>query len=120
MPGQSLSDEIDRGRSGSGPHPLLVRQNRWRACRFGLDAKLVDAGTMEAVPAGVGLRRLVQKLRPVARELGCVRQLEQLMEIASGQNGSLRQIAVFEELGDLPAMVRVLTEASSLSQAPCG
>ena len=28
------------------------------------------------------------------------------MEIASGQNGSLRQIAVFEELGDLPAMVR--------------
>ena len=117
---RELSAEIDRGACDSELHPLLVRQNRWRACRYGLEARLVDAGTMEAVPARVGVRRLVQKLRPVARELGCVRQLEQLMEMASSQNGSLRQIAVFEELGDLPAMVRVLTEASSLSQAPCG
>ena len=63
---RDLSDEIDRGVPDPGLHPLLVRQNRWRACRYGLEAKLVDAGTMEAVPAGVGLRRLVQKLRLVA------------------------------------------------------
>ena len=39
---QSLSEEIDRGPVGPEPHPLLLRQNRWRACRFGLEAELVD------------------------------------------------------------------------------
>ena len=53
---QSLSEEIDRGAVGPDPHPLLIRQNRWRACRYGLEAELVDPATMEAAAGPRGRR----------------------------------------------------------------
>ena len=43
-----LSEEIDRGTYQFDCHPFLIRQNKWRACRYGMDAKLVDAATHQA------------------------------------------------------------------------
>ena len=55
-----------------------------------------------------------QEGHALARELGCECHLEHVIEMARGQNGSLRQIELFGESHDLPAMVRTMTEASSL------
>ena len=63
---QSLSEEIDRGPAGPEPHPLLLRQNRWRACRFGLDAELVDPSTMEAQPARGAAEALIRRLEAIS------------------------------------------------------
>ena len=41
----ALSHEIDEGTYQHDCHPMLVRQNLWRAARYGLDAELVDALT---------------------------------------------------------------------------
>ena len=46
-----LSEEIDRGTYQFDCHPFLIRQNKWRACRYGMDAKLVDPATYQAIPA---------------------------------------------------------------------
>ncbi len=43
---RSPAEEIDGGEAGPEPQPILVRQNRWRACRFGLGADLVDPLTL--------------------------------------------------------------------------
>jgi carboxylate-amine ligase len=115
---RSLSNEIDKGIADHDIHPLVARQNRWRACRYGLDAMLVDPDTMVAVPARIALERLVRTLRPVARGLGCHRELRVLSQKAAGDNGALRQIAIHERSGDLAEMVRVLTDASSLREPP--
>ncbi len=89
---QSLSEEIDRGPIGSGsgpePHPLLLRQNRWRACRFGLDAALVDLATMEAQPARGAAEALVRRLEEVSGRLGCHRPLGHALEMTVRPTGA--------------------------------
>ena len=37
-----LSDEIDEGTYQHDSHPMIIRQNKWRAGRYGLEAQLVD------------------------------------------------------------------------------
>ena len=39
----NLSDEIDRGIYQRDSHPMLIRQNKWHASRYGIDAQLVDS-----------------------------------------------------------------------------
>ena len=71
-----LSEEIDRGTYQFDCHPFLIRQNKWRACRYGMDAKLVDAATHQAVDARLVVHSLVDRLLARAEELGCTRYLE--------------------------------------------
>ena len=111
-----LASQDDRGTPEPEIHPLIVKQNRWRACRYGLDAELVDPVTWEHVPARRALERLEPLLRSSARALGCQPHLDALLETAFDKNGSLHQLTVFEQTGDLAEMVRRLTARSALYQ----
>ena len=51
---QALSDEIDEGTYQHDCHPMMVRQNKWRAARYGIDAKLVEAEAARAVSVPKG------------------------------------------------------------------
>ena len=42
---KALSDEIDNGTYQHDSHPMMVQQNKWRAARFGNQARLVDTDT---------------------------------------------------------------------------
>src|SRR6478609_5873444 len=57
-----LSEEIDRGTYQYNCHPFMIRQNKWRACRYGMDARLVDPLTFKAVPARKLVRDLLDRL----------------------------------------------------------
>jgi glutamate---cysteine ligase / carboxylate-amine ligase len=113
-----LSDEIDRGTAAPEPHPLMIRQNRWRACRFGLGAELVDPNTMEALPARKAAEVLIRRLGKLSGFLGCRRHLGHAFEMTAQPTGSERQIALNEEVGDLAEMVRRLSARSRLSVDP--
>ena len=52
-----LSQEIDRGTYQYDCHPFMVRQNKWRACRYGMDASLVDPATSPGRPGSPGRPR---------------------------------------------------------------
>ncbi len=66
-----LSEEIDRGTYQYDCHPFMVRQNKWRACRYGMEANLVDPTTFQSVPARQSLHSLVNRLADRGEELGC-------------------------------------------------
>jgi carboxylate-amine ligase len=102
------------------PHAeLLIRQNRWRACRFGLDAELVNIATGKAKPARECVRSLVARLAPTAEALGCREELEHVRRMADGPTGAQRQLAIFGETGDPAAVVRRLVdEAAAALHAP--
>jgi carboxylate-amine ligase len=117
---QSLSEEIDGGTPGAEPHPLMVRQNRWRACRFGLDAELVDPITMEAQPARGAAGALIRRLEATSIRLGCRRQLGHALEMIVRPTGSERQLLLYEEVGDLAEVVRRMAARSRLSAEPNG
>ena len=67
-----LSEEIDRGTYQYDCHPFMVRQNKWRACRYGMEANLVDPTTFQSVPARQSLHSLVNRLADRGEELGCL------------------------------------------------
>lgn len=73
-----------------GPDPTWrIEENRWRACRHGLDAELADLRTGEREPARALLARRVDDLAPVAEQLGCALELEGVRALL-GENGAER------------------------------
>jgi len=115
---KSLSDEIDEGTYQHDCHPMLVRQNKWRAARYGLDAELVQTPDFQLMPARDVLRRLVEQVRSEADVLGCRDYLERVMRIADQPSAAHRQRDLLAELGDPVQMVRALTEATRLTRQP--
>jgi glutamate---cysteine ligase / carboxylate-amine ligase len=101
-----LSEEIDRGTYQFDCHPFLIRQNKWRACRYGMDAKLVDAGTHQAIEARQVVCNLVDRLRGRSQELGCAPFLEIVSGMAERPTGSVRQLRIFDETQNLAEVVR--------------
>jgi carboxylate-amine ligase len=101
-----LSEEIDRGTYQYDCHPFMVRQNKWRACRFGMEAKLVDPTTFRASPARQIVHSLVDRLAGRAQELDCARYLSDLHDLAEEPTGADRQMRAFEETHDLAEVVR--------------
>jgi glutamate---cysteine ligase / carboxylate-amine ligase len=101
-----LSEEIDRGTYQLDCHPFLIRQNKWRACRYGMDARLVDAGTHEPVEARRVVHNLADRLHSRAEELGCVPYLEVARAMADRPTGSVCQLQAFEETNNLAEVVR--------------
>ena len=112
---RSLSDEIDRGTTVPEPHPLMIRQNRWRACRFGLGAELVNPNTMESLSARRAADELIRRLDTVSGFLGCRRHLDHALDMTTRPTGSQRQLALSDEVGDLAEVVRRLAVRSRLS-----
>ena len=109
-----LSQEIDRGTYQFDCHPMMVRQNKWRACRFGMDATLVDPTNRKSYPARQVVRELVERLGPTAEELGCGEALRSVLDMTERPNGAERQLAIHRETGDLAEVVRRMMEISRL------
>jgi carboxylate-amine ligase len=86
-----ISGEIDRGAYLVDCHPMIARQNKWHAVRYGLDATLVDPDTMLAASARQMARRTLDLCRPVADHLGCATELGYCDEILQDGNGAQAQ-----------------------------
>lgn len=102
----ALSDEIEDGTYQHDCHPMLVRQNLWRAERYGLDAALIDPFTHEAQPVREVARKLVRRLEPKARELRCEAELADVERLIQGPTWAERQLALLKETGDPAEVVR--------------
>ena len=107
-----LSDQIDRGTYQNDRHPLMVRQNKWRAARYGLDAQLVSFATHKLEPARQVLAQLVETLQPVAEELGCPVQLQRIRQIAAKPTWAEQQMEIWKATGDPAEVVRRFTDRS--------
>ncbi len=87
-----------RHEAGELPAPAQtwrIAENRWSACRHGLDAQLADVRTGATAPARDVLHELLVELAPFARELGCDAELETARALTR-ENGAqrLRDVAV--------------------------
>jgi glutamate---cysteine ligase / carboxylate-amine ligase len=108
-----LSEEIDRGTYQYDCHPFMVRQNKWRACRYGLEARLVDPTTFQSMPAREVVHSLADRLSERADELDCSGYLHGLHDLAEQPTGADLQLQAFEQTHNLAEVVRrgvMLTE----------
>ncbi|MDP2700204.1 carboxylate-amine ligase [Thalassospira sp.] len=74
---------------------MLVRENRWRACRYGSDAGdkagLIDFGRSEIVPYADLLEEILDLIRPDAEHFGCVAEIEHARTIIARGTSARRQ-----------------------------
>ncbi len=102
---------FDRGEPAATEQITLIAENKWRAARDGLGAKLIDFENDTERPAVEAVRELVEKSRPAAEELGCAAELDLVEALLERGTGSDEQLAVYEESGSLLAVAeRLATE----------
>ncbi|HVC42580.1 MAG TPA: glutamate--cysteine ligase [Candidatus Saccharimonadales bacterium] len=110
---------IDRGYTLPTPRAWLVRENKWRAARHGLDASIIvdEGGT--TVPLRQAIRELVEDLTPVAARLGCSDQLRGAVEIMDRGSSYIRQREIVAAGGSLVDVVdSLITELHADAPAP--
>ena len=111
---KTLSDRIDRGTYQSEHHSMMVRQNKWRACRFGVHAQLVDSSTYEVRSVEQITERLITMVMPVARQLDCESFLERVRMLAKGPDWADRQLTTRQNNPNPEALVKWMTLQSKL------
>jgi carboxylate-amine ligase len=112
---KALSDEIDQGTYQHDSHPMMVQQNKWRAARFGNQARLVDTNTYRVASVSDTVKRLVEVLQPTAAELGCGSYLNDCVRLANNPSAAQLQLDLLEETGEAKEVVRRLADASRIS-----
>jgi carboxylate-amine ligase len=110
-----LSEEIDRGTYQYNCHPFLVRQNKWRACRYGMDARLVDPQSFRSIPARKVVLALVDQLKDRAVELGCSTHLDIVRELVHEPTGSVEQLTIHRNTGRLDEIVRQMLHSQEVA-----
>jgi glutamate---cysteine ligase / carboxylate-amine ligase len=90
----------------------MLDENKWLAARHGLDAHLVDLPKRERVPVPELTRRVMERLRPHAVELGSEVDFDCLEDILDMGNGAARQRKVYDANHDFREVVREILDAT--------
>jgi carboxylate-amine ligase len=92
----------------------MIDENKWRAVRFGLDGKLIDFGKEQEQPARELIRELLEWfIDDVVDELGSRREVEYAFKIMRDGTSADRQLATYDQTGDLKAVVdRLIAETA--------
>lgn len=101
-----MSTTLDEGGTLTVLQPWYVRENKWRAARYGLEAEVITdvAGTER--PVADHLRELLTTLAPTAERLGCATELQGVRGMLDAGASYARQLRVAEAAGgDLTAVV---------------
>lgn len=106
---EHFSRELDAGRQLPRLQPWFVRENKWRAARYGLNAPIITAQDGTEQPVQVAIVEAVEMLQPVAKDLDCVEELNSVLTILEHRPSYERQLRVAERNhGDLGAVVESL------------
>ncbi len=105
---QLLDTQLDRGYKLPTPAAWVVKDNKWRATRYGLDAIVITDDTGCTAPIRDGLFELVTELEPVAARLGCAEELDVISQVLESGSSCDRQRALVADGGDLMDVIDAL------------
>jgi carboxylate-amine ligase len=106
---EELSTRLDAGEQIDRLQPWYVRENKWRAARYGMEAIIIqDSAGNEALVTD-DLREILERLTPIAERLGCLEELWGVEAILDRGASYQRQLLVAENnAGSLKAVVASL------------
>ena len=106
---EHFSRLIDEGRELLTIQPWFIRENKWRAARYGLDARVIVDRDGTQRPVAEHLRETLEQVGDIAVELKCARELEGIETILTQGASYARQLAIADAAdGDLREVVRHL------------
>jgi len=107
---QRFDTLINRGYTLPAPRAWVVRENKWRAARHGIDASIIVDEEGHTVPLRDSLTELIEELTPVASRLDCVEDLRVAIDILDRGPSYIRQREVVSAGGSLQDVVDSLVE----------
>ncbi|MEV4774661.1 glutamate--cysteine ligase [Microbacterium sp. LTA6] len=110
---QVLVEHFSRRLDQGLPLPQLPawyhRENKWRAARYGLEARVIIDAAGTQLPVREHLAQILSDLAPVAQDLDCGREFGRVASILDGGASYARQLAAADAAdGDLGAVVQHL------------
>ena len=92
----------------------LIMENKWRAARYGLDGLLIDFGKQQEVPLRTLMQEYLDFIDDVVDELDSRDEINYIHNILEMGSGADRQLAVFNETGDLKQVVDYIIAETAL------
>lgn len=94
-----LAERHAAGETLSVAEGWRIAENRWSACRHGLDGSMADLVTGRRVPTRERLHALLGELEPVAARLGCAAELARATTMAQDGVAPAHRRAIAAERG---------------------
>jgi glutamate---cysteine ligase / carboxylate-amine ligase len=88
----------------------LINENKWRACRYGIDGKLIDFGKQAEVETRALIIELLEFIDDVVDELGSREALNYVHTMLKTGTGADQQLAVFHQTHSLENVVDFIVE----------
>lgn len=88
---------------------MIIKENRWRAIRHGINSEMIDTQGNK-VPVKHILQDLLDDLSETASELNCTHELVKILDIIKNGTSSERQRSVYEKTKSYPQVVESLVE----------
>jgi glutamate---cysteine ligase / carboxylate-amine ligase len=107
---KELCEHFDSGEELSRYPYEMLDENKWLAARHGLDGELVDLPSRDRVRTSELTRRVVDRVRGHAQDLGSGNELEGIGDLLDHGAGATRQMVVFQANHDLHEVVREIVD----------
>lgn len=92
-------------------HPSLIRENRWRACRYGMQTELIDPHTETTVPLLSWLSRRLETLATHGATTTDIHMVaEQLPAWQKNGDGASRQRRLMKQYRDFGRMIETMRQ----------
>jgi carboxylate-amine ligase len=109
---KELAEHYEEGKK-LAPYPYeMLDENKWLASRHGMEGELVDLPERETVATKVLARRLYDRLKEHAQDLGGAAELEGILDLLEHGNGACRQRKVYEANRDFSELMEDIVGAS--------
>lgn len=91
-----------------------LNENKWRAARYGLDGNFIDYANLREIPTRDAIHELLDFVDEVVDDLGSRYEMNYLRQLLDGSEGTGadRQLAVYDQTGDLTSVTRWLAQAT--------
>ncbi len=109
---KELCEHFDSGEHLSEYPHEMIDENKWLAARHGLEDELVDLPSQERVGTKQLARRLRDRAREHAQDLGSADALDAVDDLLTHGNGAERQVVVYEANHDLREVVAEIVAAT--------
>jgi glutamate---cysteine ligase / carboxylate-amine ligase len=103
-----LTDDIAAGRNPAPPPDWLIRENKWRASRYGLEADILLDTMGRTAPLRDEVWHLIESLRCIASDFGSTKYLAMAARMLEEGCSYERQRHIFEATGSTRAVTESL------------
>ena len=111
---RELALHFEEGKELSSYPFEMLDENKWLAARHGLEGELVDLPHPDRVATRALARRLLDRMREHAQDLGSAGELAAVEDLLERGNGADRQVVVYEANHDLREVTAEIVAATAV------